>query len=102
MIQEAVLQSCNIIIDLRHSKMIEEKAVKAYEREFQNSKGLRRMIIKKKDGELLDFASNGCIIIATKVWTGIGDMWVPHHFLARSTSIWRTFVHYIIIGQASF
>ena len=54
-IQEAVLQSCNIVIDLRRSKMIEEKAVKAYEREFHNSKGLRRMKIIKKDGKLLDF-----------------------------------------------
>ena len=54
-IQEAVQQSCNIIIDLRRSKMLEEKAVKAYEREFYNSKGLRRMKIIKEDGELLDF-----------------------------------------------
>lgn len=54
-IQEAVLQSCNIIIDLRRSKMQEEKAVKAYEHEFLNNKGLRRMKIIKKDGELLDF-----------------------------------------------
>lgn len=54
-IQEAVLQSCNIIIDLRRSKMQEDKAVRAYEREFLNNKGLRRMKIIKKDGELLDF-----------------------------------------------
>ena len=54
-IQEAVQQSSNVIIDLRRSKMPEDRAVKAYEREFRNSKGLRRMKIIKKDGELLDF-----------------------------------------------
>ncbi len=54
-IQEAVQQSCNIIIDLRRSKMMEEKAVNAYQREFNKSKGLKRMKIIKKDGELLDF-----------------------------------------------
>ncbi len=54
-IQEAVQQSCNIIIDLRRSKMLEDKALKAYEREFYNCKGLKRMKIIKKDGELLDF-----------------------------------------------
>ena len=54
-LQEAVQQSCNVIIDLRRSKMFEDRAVKAYEREFQNNKGLRRMKIIKKDGELLDF-----------------------------------------------
>ena len=54
-IQEAAQQSCNIIIDLRRSKMQEEKAIKAYEKEFLKSKGLRRMKIIKKDGELIDF-----------------------------------------------
>ena len=54
-IQEAAQQSCNIIIDLRRSKMLEEKAVRTYEREFMKSKGLRRMKIIKKDGELIDF-----------------------------------------------
>ena len=54
-IQEAVRQSGNVIIDLRRSKMGEDRAVKAYEREFKNNKGLRRMKIIKKDGELLDF-----------------------------------------------
>ena len=54
-IQEAAQQSCNIIIDLRRSKMLEEKAVRTYEREFMKSKGLKRMKIIKKDGELLDF-----------------------------------------------
>ena len=47
-IQEAVQQSCNVIIDLRRSKMPEEKAIKAYEQEFHNSKGLKRMKIIKK------------------------------------------------------
>ena len=41
-IQETAQQSSNVIIDLRRSKMLEEKAVKAYEWEFRKSKGLRR------------------------------------------------------------
>ena len=55
-IQEAAQQSCNIIIDLRRSKMLEEKAIKSYVKEFSNSKGLKRMKIIKKDGKLLDFS----------------------------------------------
>ena len=54
-IQEAVQQSCNIVIDLRRSKMPEETAINAYVKEFQNNKGLKRMKIIKNDGELLDF-----------------------------------------------
>lgn len=54
-IQEAVQQSSNVIIDLRRSKMIEDRAIKAYKQEFQKNKGLRRMKIIKKDGEMLDF-----------------------------------------------
>ena len=54
-IQEAVQQSCNIVIDLRRSKMPEETAINAYEKEFLNNKGIKRMKIIKYDGELLDF-----------------------------------------------
>lgn len=54
-IQEAARQSCNIVIDLRRSKMIEEKAVDLYKKEFLKSNGLKRMKIVKKNCEILDF-----------------------------------------------
>ena len=53
--QAAVQQSNNIIIDLRRSKMVEEKAIREYVREFKGSKGARRLRIIKKSGETLDF-----------------------------------------------
>ena len=55
-LQEAAQQSCNVVIDLRRSKMQEEKAVKAYEHEFYNNKSLKRMKIIKKNEEVLDFS----------------------------------------------
>ena len=55
-IQEAARQSCNIVIDLRRSKMMEEKAVDLYKKEFLKSNGLKRMKIIKKSCEILDFS----------------------------------------------
>lgn len=54
-IQEAARQSSNVIIDLRRSKMIEEKAVSLYKQEFFKSNSLKRMKIIKKNNEVLDF-----------------------------------------------
>ena len=53
-VQEASHQSSNIIIDLRRSRMQDDKAAKAYEQEFWKHKGLRRMKIIRKDGNLID------------------------------------------------
>ena len=54
--QAAVLQSSNIIIDLYRSKMQEEKAIKDFVREFNGTKGARRLKIVKKNREILDFS----------------------------------------------
>ena len=54
-LQTAIAQSRNIIIDLRRSKMPQDKAVKAYQKEFLTCKGIKRMKIITKDEQILDF-----------------------------------------------
>ena len=54
--QTAVQQSENIIIDLSRCKMSEEKAIKEFLREFNGTKGARKMIIIEKTKERLDFS----------------------------------------------
>ena len=54
--QKAVTQSSNIIIDLYRSKMIEDKAIKAFVKEFNETKGARKMLIITKTREILDFS----------------------------------------------
>ncbi len=54
--QGATEQSRNIIIDLIRSKMSEEEAIKGYQQFFMNSKRIKRMIIIKKNREILDFS----------------------------------------------
>ncbi len=53
--QAAVRQSTNIIIDLARTKMSEENAIKSFEREFWGTKGAKRLKIIKKNGEIIDF-----------------------------------------------
>lgn len=48
-------QSSNVIVDLRRSKMANNEAVKAYEKEFNKNKSLRRMKIITKDEKVLDY-----------------------------------------------
>lgn len=54
-IQIAAQQSENIIIDLRRSKMPEERAIKEFQNRFHNCKGARQLKIITKSEELLDF-----------------------------------------------
>ncbi len=53
--QDAAGQSRNVIIDLRRCKLPEAQALRDFEREFRNSKHMKRMKIIKKDCEILDF-----------------------------------------------
>ena len=53
-LQDAVGQSRNIVIDLRRCKLSEEQAISKINREFQVSKHIKRMMIIKKDSEILD------------------------------------------------
>ncbi len=53
-IQKAVRQSENVIIDLRRTKRYQVKCLKEIEREFRNSKSLRRLKIITKTGRLIE------------------------------------------------
>ncbi len=54
-LQTATTQSRNIIIDLRRSKMQEDIAIKAFQKEFHACKGIKRLKIITKDEHILDF-----------------------------------------------
>lgn len=54
-IQKAIRQSCNIIVDLRHTKRHQDKCIRELKREFNESKRIKRLKIIKKDGKTLDF-----------------------------------------------
>lgn len=53
-IQNASHQSVNIIVDLRRIKMKQEQAITELIEHFNLSKRLKRMLIIKKDKEILD------------------------------------------------
>ena len=53
--QNAAGQSRNVIVDLRRCKMSEALAIKEFQREYRESKSIKRMKIVKKDAEILDF-----------------------------------------------
>ena len=55
-VQGAVEQSRNIIVDLFRSKMPEDDAIKGYEKYFKASKRIKRMKIIKKNREIIDFS----------------------------------------------
>ena len=55
-IQDAVGQSPYIIIDLFRCKMAEPRALRDFEREFRLSKPAKRLMIIKKNREILDFS----------------------------------------------
>jgi hypothetical protein len=54
-IQAAAHQSNNIIIDLRRCKMLDNKAIVSYTKEFEKNKSIKRMKIITKSKEVLDF-----------------------------------------------
>lgn len=54
-IQKAVKQSCNVIVDLRHTKRHQTKCFRELENEFKKSGSLKRLKIITKSGKTLDF-----------------------------------------------
>ena len=53
--RKALLQSNNIIFDLRHIKMYEERCISQLKDEFNKRSQLKKLYIIKKNGELLLF-----------------------------------------------
>lgn len=54
-IQKAVKQSKNVVVDLRRAKRSQERCLKELEKEFNNSRSLRRLKIITKSRRILDF-----------------------------------------------
>ena len=54
-IQRALKQSQNIIIDLRHTKRHQTKCLRELEKQFTNKKSIKRLKIITKSGKILDF-----------------------------------------------
>ena len=54
-IQRAVKQSCNVIVDLRHTKRHQIKCIRELENEFRKSGSLKHLKIITKSGNTLDF-----------------------------------------------
>ena len=54
-IQKALKQSQNIIIDLRRTKRHQIKCLRELEKQFHNSKSLKRLKIITKGGKIIDF-----------------------------------------------
>ncbi len=55
-IQDAVKQAQNVIVDLRRCKLLESRALSDFKREFEKSKHIKRMKIIRKNLEILDFS----------------------------------------------
>lgn len=53
--RKALLQSRNVIFDLRHIKLPEKDSIQQLEHQYSIRSQLRKMYIIKKDGELLSF-----------------------------------------------
>ena len=53
--RQAVLQSRYIIFDLRHIGISEKQCMAQLEKEFGNRKYVKRLLVIKKDGELIEF-----------------------------------------------
>lgn len=53
-VQKALRQSANIVIDLRRVKRRQEKCIIELKREFALSRSVKRMVIIKKSGEMID------------------------------------------------
>ena len=54
-IQKAVMQSKNVIVDLRRAKRSQERCLQELRKEFDNSRSLRRLKIITKSRRILDF-----------------------------------------------
>ena len=53
--RKALKQSRNIIFDLRHLKLSEKSSINQLENEFKNRTRIKKYLIIKKDGELIEF-----------------------------------------------
>ena len=53
--RKALLQSHNVIFDLRHIRYPESKSIPKLEKEFKLNSNLRKLYIIKKNGELLTY-----------------------------------------------
>ena len=54
-VQRALKQSRNVIIDLRHTKRHQAKCLRELEKQFMNKKNLKRLKIITKNGRIIDF-----------------------------------------------
>lgn len=54
-LQKALKQSTNIVVDLRRTKRHQTKCLRELEREFNNSKSIKRLKIITKTNKMLDF-----------------------------------------------
>lgn len=54
-IQRAVKQSPNIIVDLRRTKRHQTKCLRELEKQFNNSRSVKRLLVITKTGKTLDF-----------------------------------------------
>ena len=53
--RKALKQSRNIIFDLRHLKLSEKSSINQLENEYKNRTRIKKLLIIKKDGELIEF-----------------------------------------------
>lgn len=54
-IQKALKQSQNIIIDLRRAKRHQTKCLREIERQFNNSKSIKKLLVITKTGKTVEF-----------------------------------------------
>ena len=52
--RKAITQSCFIIFDLRNMKLPEKQCISQLERQFHTRDKLRKLLIIKKNGELIE------------------------------------------------
>lgn len=65
-LKRAAKQSHNVILDLRRSKIPENTAVLEIEKRFSEHQSIKRILVIKKNGDLLDYSSKGKRIMVDK------------------------------------
>lgn len=55
-IQKALKQSCFVIIDLRRTKRHQEKCLRELERQFSNSKSIKKLLVITKANKTIEFS----------------------------------------------
>lgn len=64
--KQAAKQSQNIIIDLRRSALPEKNSISQIENRFKEKANLKRILIIKKNGDLLDYSAKGMRLLFDK------------------------------------